>query len=755
MATDVERLVVSLEASVTKFDRAMARASGQADSAARKIERRFASMNDRMQASFAGVGRGLATAFASAAALRGAQQLIDTSTRIENSLKVAGLAGEDLTKVYDSLFASAQRNAAPLESLVELYGRAAIVQNELGVSTEELLGFTDNVAVALRVAGTDAASASGALLQLSQALGAGTVRAEEFNSILEGALPVAQAAAAGLEEAGGSVAKLRALVVDGKVSSEAFFRAFEAGSVILTDKVANAELTVSQGFVRLQNVLIDVAGKFDETTNASQNLASFLDSLGDSIERVSDSRAFEAIIGWLDDLGNARLEGTARELEAIGSALEYVMSRFDRFGSEVSDAELEIAAAEQALVNLAQNTKGSFGEVDAAFQDLVQQLLEGRGTAESAAAAIEALGEANPDFSALQSKIAGVIQNFIALRQAAVAATQLDDVGSFPSMAEFNGEFKPPTPVKPVSIADYTPPSAGGTGGSGKKGGGGGRSPGERFNEALEDQQRRITELQRETELRRQLGAAYDENGYAMERLRVQMDLENEAALAGLELTPERQEQIRILADGYAQATTAAAQLAQAQDSVRESAEAMADAGRQALDSIIDGFLEGKDAGDILNSVIRDMARNLLDVGLNLIGGGAQSGGFNPFGFLGGLFGFASGTANTGGLRGQPRGIVHGQEAVIPLPSGGKVPVEMRMPAMPAGGAGGDMKITVGVAADSAGNLTPFVESVVQGNIARSSPTIVAASVNQANKSAPAAVAKYQQQRAGGDYRVS
>src|SRR5690606_18702903 len=129
-----------------------------------------------------------------------------------------------------------------------------LVQKELGISGEELLGFTDKIAVALRVSGKSAAESSGALLQLSQALGSGVVRAEEFNSILEGAQPIAQAAAAGLKEAGGSVAKLRQLVVDGKVSSEAFFRAFEAGSVILEDKVANAELTVSQGFVRFQNV---------------------------------------------------------------------------------------------------------------------------------------------------------------------------------------------------------------------------------------------------------------------------------------------------------------------------------------------------------------------------------------------------------------------------------------------------------------------------------------------------------------------
>src|SRR5690606_3612868 len=136
-----------------------------------------------------------------------------------------------------------------------------------------LLEFTDKIALSLRVSGQSAAESSGALLQLSQALGSGVVRAEEFNSILEGALPIAQAAAAGLEEAGGSVSKLRALVIDGKVSSEAFFRAFEAGATILDDKVAGATLTAAQQFEQLQNALIDAAGKMDEATGLSDALA--------------------------------------------------------------------------------------------------------------------------------------------------------------------------------------------------------------------------------------------------------------------------------------------------------------------------------------------------------------------------------------------------------------------------------------------------------------------------------------------------
>lgn len=285
--TDLQRLVVSLEANVKKYERELARANGEATKRTREIQNRFNRLNSGVGAQLTALAGKLGLVFGGAALLRGAQQMVDAGTRIENALKVAGLAGDELTKVYDRLFSSAQRNAAPIESLVELYSRAALVQKELNVSTEELLNFTDKVAVALRVSGKSAQESSGALLQLSQALGSGVVRAEEFNSILEGALPIAQAAAAGLEEAGGSVAKLRTLVIQGKVSSEAFFRAFEAGSGILEEKVASAELTVSQGFVQLQNTLIDAAGRMNDASGAGKTLAGVMGAIAEGIASVT------------------------------------------------------------------------------------------------------------------------------------------------------------------------------------------------------------------------------------------------------------------------------------------------------------------------------------------------------------------------------------------------------------------------------------------------------------------------------------
>ena len=716
MATDVERLVVSLEASITKYERAMQRAVGQTTQTARQIERRFEQTAKTLDQRFSTAGNamsmGLAKAFAGVAALRGAQQLIDTSTRIENSLKVAGLAGENLARVYDSLFASAQRNAAPLESLVTLYGRAAIVQKELGVSTQELLSFTDNVAVALRVAGTDASTASGALLQLSQALGAGTVRAEEFNSILEGALPIAQAAAAGLEEAGGSVAKLRALVVEGKVSSEAFFRAFEAGSTILTDKVANAELTVSQGFVRLQNVLVDAAGKFNEATGASREFGSMLTDIAGLIETVGNAFAdnegavqkfIDVLDGsWSYEAGQSIRENLIDTLHSIRmgpltddalhmqEALEGATSMLDEWRAgwgETLPPELavsvddlivkvkaggeEAVAAQQALLELGQ-VSTPFTEAFGHLSDLVAQLQRVRAEAGATAAAVAGAANATPAADGIELQRS---------EQRLMAAPEVKDKISIED---------PRYRVSPVSTSD---------------GGGGGKSGADRFADAIVNQERRIAALQRETELQRGLNPLVNDYGFSLEKLRAQMELENAAKEAGLPLDEKRQEQIEGLASGYASATAEAGRLADAQNRAKESADALAQAGRQALDTIVDGFLEGKDAGEVLQSVVKDLTRSLITMGLNAIGGGLFGGG-GLGGIFGGLLGgrgFASGTANTGGARGQPRGVVHGQEAVIPLPSGGRVPVDIRMPTMPAaGGSSGPVQIVLEVQEGSA-----------------------------------------------------
>lgn len=311
MAVDVETLSLLLEVQGNRFESQLRRQNAQAYRIFKTLEDRASAMEKSVGASFGALAGRIGTALGGIAAgvgLNEIRKIADTYTGIINTLKVAGV--KDVSGTFDALFASAQKNAVPLEALAQLYGRVSQAQTTLNASSGDLLNLTDIVAQSLRVSGTSATEASGALLQLGQSLAGGKVQAEEYNSLLDGMYPLLQAAAAGLQEAGGDVAKLTALVKDGKVSSEAFFRAIQAGAPLLQDKLAGATLSSAQAMERLQNELLKAVGEFDNATGASKALAGGLDVVAGSIGGIGSAAttavtSVQKLIGKIGELATA------------------------------------------------------------------------------------------------------------------------------------------------------------------------------------------------------------------------------------------------------------------------------------------------------------------------------------------------------------------------------------------------------------------------------------------------------------------
>ena len=270
MEAELRRLQRLNAQAAANVARAHARAAQQSNSAwansniGRTLERQIAGMGGAIK-QYAGLIAGM---FAGREAL----QAVDSYTRFTNSLKVAGLEGEALKQVQEELYQSAIKNGVALEPLGKLYGRAAQSAKELGASQKDLLAFTNGVTSALRVSGTSTEEASGALLQLSQLLASGTVHAEEFNSVNEGARPILEAVARGSDKYGGSVAKLRAEVLKQKVTSKEFFDAFLKGSASLEAQAAKAPLTVAASFQNLQTALTRYVGEANQTWGITEKL---------------------------------------------------------------------------------------------------------------------------------------------------------------------------------------------------------------------------------------------------------------------------------------------------------------------------------------------------------------------------------------------------------------------------------------------------------------------------------------------------
>ncbi|TCQ29317.1 tape measure protein [Rhizobium sp. PP-CC-3G-465] len=629
MATDVEKLVVQLSADIKQYQREMERARGVTNRQMRAVQREHEAVAKKIQQIWATAGKGVALlsgALGVGFSLGAGKELIDTATGISNALKVAGLSGSELKSVYDDLFASAQKNAVPIEALVQLYSKLSLTQKELGATQPEMKQFVDSIGLALRVGGTDTVQASGALQQLSQALAGGTVRAEEFQSLIEGAPTILQAAADGIEEAAGSVTKLRNLMLSGDLSSAALFQGVIAGTTAMEEKVKDAEGTISQAMVRFRNTLVDVAGEFNKVTGAGDQFAAAIDNLtssvagfGAQLQAVANSD-IGAFIGWI----NTAIERASLFRQVMGG-IPGIINKMGQINQDIFQGKpLGTSMKEDAIQN----------RIDQAFED----------PAAPKTGRLPAAPEVTP-----------------------------------PPVVK-------PISIKDYPVSPAPKKGSGGSGGSGggRKGGGGGRSTDD-YQQLVDRIKERTAAIEMETAAQATLNPLIEDYGLSQERASIAGELltaaKQKGTAAGKELSSveqllkgdfenlspaarEQAEAMLALATKYGEAEAASTKLAEAQRANKQAVEAFRDGSKDVARGLVDDLMNGVKASEALANALKKVGDMLLDSALNsLLNGGGGSGG--------GIFGSIIGTIFGGGGGGGPgAGMAMGG---IKAAGGGKV----------------------------------------------------------------------------------
>ncbi|MFY7948349.1 MAG: tape measure protein, partial [Gemmatimonas sp.] len=246
----------------------------------------------------------LTKAFAALGGLAAASKLVqiaDSYTLINGRLRLVTTGTEELARVQAQLFAVAQQTRQTFEGTADLYTRLARSAGVLGLSQDQLVQFTKQVGQALVVSGASAGSAAGALQQLGQALGGGVVRAEEFNSVLEGAPRIVQAVADSL---GLTIGQLRALVNSGQLSSKQFADAFLRAADQINSEFGKLPTTVGQSLTLLNNALGKLVSSSNEAVGATGLLAGGIAGAAAVLTDYSD--AVQALVVALGTAGLIR-----------------------------------------------------------------------------------------------------------------------------------------------------------------------------------------------------------------------------------------------------------------------------------------------------------------------------------------------------------------------------------------------------------------------------------------------------------------
>jgi len=284
MATDIATLGIKIEAgdirkAVSELDR-LENQSKKTESKVNKLRRSFG---------------GLQTAIGALGLALLARQMIgqiNTYTALNNKLKLVTKGTDGLAKAHADLFDIAQDTRGSLEGTIDLYSRLARSTQELDISSERLNNVTKTVNQTIALSGASASTAQAALFQLGQGLGAGALRGEELNSVLEGTPELARAIATGL---GVTIAGLREMGAAGELTAVKVIGALEKQSESVNKEYQQTAKTVTQAMTQIENVALKTFGSLDSSE--------LIDSMDELRKIISDP----AIVSGLQSIGSVML----------------------------------------------------------------------------------------------------------------------------------------------------------------------------------------------------------------------------------------------------------------------------------------------------------------------------------------------------------------------------------------------------------------------------------------------------------------
>ena len=686
MAAALENaLLVRMEATLSKFERQMAKAQRTAANTSNVIEARFDRMGKKMGASSAKAAGALSRVVNISSGGRfvlqnTAAQLGDIAVQLESGTAASRVMAQQLPQILGGF--SALRGVlgivAPLLGTVAAVGIPVAAMlltmgSESDKTSEKVRTFAERVKDAQgaieRANAALATAGTGGLADLEERYGRVTEKVRdlalalaeietraarlevgqlidqalggEFQSAIDDLFGTAGAAlvSAGSDEAKRQAEELRAMI-----------REIETEVQATTAHGGTAPAHLSNQLKELQQELAAVEGRYEDIGTLAADLAvppDVLASIKEMQERLRSAREaddFGAMADALSDIRTA-LAAAGNEIEqSVVDGLIHAEDTARRFETVLEDSKVAAEGVGEAAGGIA----GGLSPAIAAAQQLAGWLNVSLATARK----IAAMGPQGVPGTGKDGK-----------RYSGRGGDPRDMGGSaFDIRNKEGAEF----------LSSYQAPKAAGGGGGGR---GGAARGDDSLDRILERGQQEITSLQRRIEL---IGKSKAEIAgltakyYALDEVKEKgLELDREIAGTGLTLRQtidQNAESVARLTEEYERSELGRRQFEQGVDAI---AGAMANA-----------LVEGQNFADAMGQIFRDIAADILKSGIRNaimsvfdgIGGGAGGGIFGRGGILGGVFG---GFRESGGAVTAGRAYVVGEkrpELFVPETSGTILP---------------------------------------------------------------------------------
>lgn len=339
----------------TDYYRTMEQGGKKAAAATRETQRSLADLNSQL-ATVRSSAAGLAGAWAGAFATHQLIQFADTWNQLNGRLRLASSSSEDYVQSQRVLMEISQRTGTSLEANSNLYSRIAQSLRDAGYASADVAKVTETVATSLKLSGASTEEASSVITQLSQALGSGVLRGEEFNSIMENGGRLAKLLADGL---GTTVGGLRNMANNGELTTNKIVPLLTYVE-ILRKEFDTLPASISGSAQKVQNAFLAWVGGANDAVGASSTLSGVLDGLANNIDDVANTAGILVGVGLARYFGNM-VGSVAQSTRAVlaNTAAEVALAQ-----AQVRGAQVSVAAGRQAVYR-AQQARAAATSIEA------------------------------------------------------------------------------------------------------------------------------------------------------------------------------------------------------------------------------------------------------------------------------------------------------------------------------------------------------------------------------------------------------
>lgn len=235
------------------------------------------------------------------AVIKGISLFKDTADEINNIYARMNLMNDGLQttdELMEKVYKSAQRSRGAFKDTADFVAKLGGSTEGVFASNDELITFAETLNKQFALSGTTQAEQASAMLQLTQAMGSGVLRGEEFNAVLEASPGVIKLIA---NEMGVTVGEMRNLAAEGEITSDVVKSALLNASDDVAQKFESMPMTFDQFATSARNritmAFIPLFNMFEKGINSDAFQSAFNNMIGVVEKLVSILQILGAVAG--------------------------------------------------------------------------------------------------------------------------------------------------------------------------------------------------------------------------------------------------------------------------------------------------------------------------------------------------------------------------------------------------------------------------------------------------------------------------